>query len=133
MFNRLAGNADEMGTYLKYLQTELTKKDITHHNALIEQEKMIDELKQKIDALKIDKATKLEIGTSLDHLFIRTKAQETSPRFLSEPSSLFQSWHLCEQCGTMFNEEDAISNIGMCESCREVKIRGQWSVDSGQK
>ncbi|MDB5273114.1 MAG: RelA/SpoT domain protein [Chitinophagaceae bacterium] len=119
MFNRLAGNADEMGTYLKYLQHELTKKDVTHHNAIIEREKMIDDLKQKIDTLKIDKATKLEIGSSLDHLFTRSKESVNgSPRFLSEPSSLFQSWHSCERCGEVFNQEDTISNSRSCEACR---------------
>jgi len=119
LFNRLAGNADEMGTYLKYLQNELTKKDLTHRNAIIEREKMIDELKQKIDTLKIDQATKLEIGSSLDHLFVRSKESELlSNRFLAEPSSLFQSWHLCEKCGTLFNMEDSISHSGCCEACR---------------
>jgi len=73
--------------------------------------------------LKIDKATKLEIGSSLDHLFTRSKENEAvSPRFLSEPSSLFQSWHLCERCGTLFNMEDAISHTGFCESCKASEL-----------
>ena len=68
MFNRLAGSADEMGTYIKFLQSELELKERKHTEKIAEREELIEELKSKIEKLKIKKETKIEIGTSLDTL-----------------------------------------------------------------
>lgn len=69
MFNRLAGNADEMGSYIKFLKAELEKREIQFKETLSNREELIEDLKTKIENLKIDKKTKTEIGTSLNHLF----------------------------------------------------------------
>ncbi|WP_321516041.1 hypothetical protein [Marinifilum fragile] len=80
MFNRLAGNADEMGTYIKFLQSELEKREQKFNESLNEREQMIENLKSKIEKLEIDKETKTEIGTSLDYLL-------TSSNVINTPSS----------------------------------------------
>jgi DNA-directed RNA polymerase subunit RPC12/RpoP len=79
MFNRLAGNADEMGTYIKFLQSELEKREQKFNESLNEREQIIENLKSKIEKLEIDKETKTEIGTSLDHLL-------TSSNVINTPS-----------------------------------------------
>lgn len=125
MFNRLAGNADEMGTYIKFLQLELNKKDESYEKKISEREKLIEELKTKIEKLKIDKKTKTELGTSLDHLFSSTKDVFTTSNFenvfITNPNddlSTFLTHNYCSNCFKQF-KNDGLQFYSKCEDCRE--------------
>lgn len=51
IFNRLAGSADEMGTYINYLKNELELKDRRHTNELEEKNRLIESLESKISQI----------------------------------------------------------------------------------
>ena len=69
MFNRLAGNADEMGTYIKFLQKELTGISDNNKNSIKERDEIIKDLKSKVEKLKGASSLKKEISTEIDKLF----------------------------------------------------------------
>jgi hypothetical protein len=56
-FNTLAGNADEMGTYIKFLKNEMDNKD-----------KIIENLKLEIENSKISKTKKANILSNIEQL-----------------------------------------------------------------
>ena len=58
LFNRLAGNADEMGSYVRFLQEELLQIDKVHQSELDEKNATISTLEIKINDLKIDNVEK---------------------------------------------------------------------------
>jgi len=68
MFNILAGNADQMWTYIKFLQSELQNKELESRKAIEEKENTIQELRNEIESLEIDTKTKKQINTGLDSL-----------------------------------------------------------------
>ncbi|THU33013.1 GTP pyrophosphokinase [Niastella caeni] len=53
ILNRLAGSADEMGTYISYLKRELQEKENKHRQAITEKDTLIQQLEQKIKELKL--------------------------------------------------------------------------------
>lgn len=72
IFNRIAGNADEMGTYIKFLQKKLEEKETIYSKKLADLEALIEELRTKIENLDINNETKKDIEVSIDTL--RTSA-----------------------------------------------------------
>ncbi len=62
ILNRLAGSADEMGTFIKYLKIDLQQKEDKHLQIISEKDKLIKELESKIKQLKI-KAPDLQFLT----------------------------------------------------------------------
>lgn len=62
ILNRLAGSADEMGTFIKYLKIDLEQKENKHLQTLSEKDKLINELESKIKELKL-KAPDLQFLT----------------------------------------------------------------------
>ena len=62
ILNRLAGSADEMGTFIKYLKIDLEQKEDKHLQKLSEKDKIISELESKIKELKL-KAPDLQFLT----------------------------------------------------------------------
>jgi ppGpp synthetase/RelA/SpoT-type nucleotidyltranferase len=68
IFNRLAGNADEMGTYIKFLQKELTTISENHKNSIKERDEIINDLKSKVEKLKGDNSLKKQINIDIDKL-----------------------------------------------------------------
>lgn len=132
MFNRLAGNADEMGTYIKFLQFELTKKEEVFEEKLNEREQIIEDLKKKIETLKIDKKTKTELGSSLDHLLSTSNSAFTFPNaenlYISDnPSTSFNTMTLgslnnsiCSTCFRQF-QNDGLTFQSQCKDCRDKK------------
>lgn len=64
IFNRLAGSADEMGTFIKALQDQINtfKKEISDKN------NKVFELKKKIKALELDTNTTQDLNNDLDNL-----------------------------------------------------------------
>ncbi len=135
MFNRLAGNADEMGTYIKFLQSELEKKEISFKEKINEREKIIEELKSKIEKLEIDKKTKVEIETSLDDLLTTENSVYINPennfygggnivRFNPNETEAGLSNHqLCKTCNNMFINTGATIEM-QCEECRKKNNLG---------
>lgn len=129
MFNRLAGNADEMGTYIKFLQNELTNKETQFQKALNEREKIIEDLKSKIEKLRIDKKTKTEIGVSLDHIIKGSNVINITPaaskyyggapliEFDKLSSNILLSQSVCSTCGKLFTN-NSITFQSLCEDCR---------------
>ncbi len=78
IFNRLAGNADEMGTYIKYLQSALTAISEDHKKSIIERDDIIKDLKSKVEKLTGDSRLKNEISTEIDKLFKTGNSQVIS-------------------------------------------------------
>lgn len=68
IFNRLAGNADEMASFVKYLKNEIAKKEKKFYDEINEKNSIIEELKRKISSLEIDSADKEELKKELETL-----------------------------------------------------------------
>jgi putative GTP pyrophosphokinase len=68
VFNRLAGSADEMGSFVVLLQGELQKRQAEAATALDEKNAMIDKLQSQIKQLKIEHKDKERLRTGLDEL-----------------------------------------------------------------
>ena len=65
ILNRLAGDADEMGSYIRYFRIRDKRRQREHQRQLDEKNKVIDTLKSQIDALAIDNKAKLAISQNL--------------------------------------------------------------------
>ncbi|WNM18642.1 hypothetical protein [Flavobacterium capsici] len=68
ILNRLAGSADEMGTFIQFLKHDLEKRENHHKQAIIEKDLVIKELEDKIKNLKIEKPDLQFLTDSLDKL-----------------------------------------------------------------
>lgn len=68
MFNRYAGSADEMGTYLKSLQDHLAERDDEARRQQGEYKAVLASLRETIEALKITKAQKRDLEKKLSSL-----------------------------------------------------------------
>lgn len=53
ILNRLAGSADEMGTFIQFLKKDLQQRENVHKQALIEKDDLIKQLEAKVKDLKI--------------------------------------------------------------------------------
>jgi putative GTP pyrophosphokinase len=53
MFNRLSGNADEMGSYIQYLKKELDNKEKEYREAVEKKIEIIEDLKKRIKELEL--------------------------------------------------------------------------------
>jgi ppGpp synthetase/RelA/SpoT-type nucleotidyltranferase len=56
ILNRLAGSADEMGTFVQVLKKHLETQESSHKKAIIEKDKLISELERKIKESKLEKS-----------------------------------------------------------------------------
>lgn len=68
IFNRLAGSADEMGSFVKFLRDELDKQSQKVNKLLEEKNITINQLRDQIDKLKIKKEEKERLEAGLDIL-----------------------------------------------------------------
>ena len=68
IFNRLAGNADEMASYVKFLKDEIYKKEQKFREEIKEKSDTIGKLQDKISQLEIDTADKEELRKELEEL-----------------------------------------------------------------
>lgn len=68
IFNRLAGSADEMGSFIKFLKKELDERNEKHKSEMEEQNKIVKALKAKIDELKIEAKEKEKLQKEIDSL-----------------------------------------------------------------
>ena len=68
MFNRLAGSADEMGSFVKYLKIELDNKSEQYEKAIQDKDTISAELKKKIGELEIKQEEKDELERQVNKL-----------------------------------------------------------------
>ncbi len=75
ILNRIAGSADELGTYIRYLKTQTENIDEQYNTALKGKNKIIDDLKNQINALGIAHEEKSKIAETLNQLEKRTEKE----------------------------------------------------------
>jgi putative GTP pyrophosphokinase len=75
LFNRLAGSADEMGSFVKMLKDQLELRQGAHAAALAEKDKLIAELKAKVQSSQIQTSEKRSLVAGLDSLSKSTPSQ----------------------------------------------------------
>lgn len=68
MFNRLSGNADEMGSYVQYLKKELDSKEKEFKDAVEKKISIIEDLKRKIKELELKPKVALQWQNELDEI-----------------------------------------------------------------
>jgi ppGpp synthetase/RelA/SpoT-type nucleotidyltranferase len=68
LFNRLAGSADEMGTFVKMLKDQITAMQTSNAEALAKKDRLISELKEQIEQSKIQPAVKRTLVDGLTFL-----------------------------------------------------------------
>ncbi|MFA9372349.1 MAG: hypothetical protein ACERIH_11625 [Labilibaculum antarcticum] len=68
MFNRLSGNADEMGSYVQYLKKELDSRDKESKEAVEKQISIINDLKEKIKELELKPQIAKQLETNLNEI-----------------------------------------------------------------
>ena len=67
-FNRLAGSADEMGSFIAFLKASMVLTNENHSNELSEKDKIIQELQDKIKASNIGQKDKTSIYETISKL-----------------------------------------------------------------
>ena len=77
ILNRLAGDADELGTYMRYLNHQIQSTELVHKKEIENKNKLIDSLKSQIDSLEIDTSKK---RTLTDALLELEEDQAVTPR-----------------------------------------------------
>ena len=68
MFNRIAGSADEMGSYIRYLHHELSKIKEKHEKQLEAKNQVITELEELIENSKMEAQEKEELRNKISTL-----------------------------------------------------------------
>lgn len=68
ILNRISGSADELGTYLRYLKSQIERKDELYLKEITEKNSIIKNLKEQINALSIEKEDKSRINKTLNQL-----------------------------------------------------------------
>ncbi|TDX11464.1 RelA/SpoT domain-containing protein [Flavobacterium sp. S87F.05.LMB.W.Kidney.N] len=68
ILNRLAGSADEMGTFIQYLKKELQNKENNFKQEMLEKDNLILELETKIKELKVAESDKKYLTEGLEKL-----------------------------------------------------------------
>ena len=66
IFNRLAGNADEIASYIQELKTSMASKEEEHRQVLLDRDQKVADLQAKIEKLEIDVDAKRELKEELD-------------------------------------------------------------------
>ena len=68
ILNRIAGSADELGTYIRYLKSQTERTEIDYNKEINNKNVIIDDLKKQIDALGIANDKKSKITEALIQL-----------------------------------------------------------------
>lgn len=85
ILNRLAGSADEMGSYIKFLKKALTEKEVQFERQIEEKNDIISGLESKIDKLNLNRNDLFDVKSDLEKLknqVIRNSPFETDGVFL---------------------------------------------------
>ncbi|HZS05310.1 MAG TPA: RelA/SpoT domain-containing protein [Blastocatellia bacterium] len=78
IFNRLAGSADEMGSYIRFLKGQLGIKEREYNEAIAKHDKLAADLKAEVEKLEITKQQKEELEKRVKSL---TDAATPKPLF----------------------------------------------------
>jgi len=68
ILNRLAGDADELGSYMRWVSAREKKRSRDHQRQIEEKNQVIERLQKQIEALAIDKQAKIDMTRDLAHL-----------------------------------------------------------------
>jgi hypothetical protein len=68
ILNRLAANADELGSYMRYLKAKTDRTEQEYTRTIAEKNRLIADLKEKVSRLEIDAGQKQEITSTLARL-----------------------------------------------------------------
>lgn len=68
ILNRLAGSADEMGTFIQFLKKEMQLKEEEHKSIVSEKDNLIKQLEEKIKELRLNEPDKLFLNERLTRL-----------------------------------------------------------------
>jgi len=125
IFNRLAGSADEMGTFVKLLSVALKEMEQNHLTEIEKRDKNISELEEAIKKLKVDqterdelleKVKKLEKDSSVSSISYQPITRSASSISLSDlisNSTTYgtENWKLNEN-GDLIISNDSSSYLG---------------------
>lgn len=93
ILNRLAGSADEMGSYIKFLKHELTQRELEFQNQINEKSTIIQDLESKVVKLNLKDKELAELRSDIEKL----KKQQTKSSIFDSigiqipPESVFES------------------------------------------
>ena len=129
VFNRLAGSADEMGSFVRFLKNGLEDIVRKSKEALDEKDKAISELREQIKHLKIEKKEKDRLEAQLEEI---SRASSVTYGTTLNPSILNSGYlsgasnlglsiapQTCSRCGKEI--KDSFLNITyppLCSDCR---------------
>jgi putative GTP pyrophosphokinase len=129
VFNRLAGNADEMGTFLRRLKFALDDRELAHKTELEKQERdketMIADLESVKKKLKAESDERKKLQKTIDSL------QDSRPASLpyEYPSpgiriggDLF-GLQVCKKCGAAYSPVIGAVDNGSCLTCYGSDLR----------
>lgn len=77
--NRLAGSADEMGTFVVHLKEHFAKQDYEYQEEIDKKNTVINELKKELSELKLSKKAQESINSKIDKLTNNSDIRLTSP------------------------------------------------------
>ncbi|MCX7748394.1 MAG: hypothetical protein N2645_16140 [Clostridia bacterium] len=106
IFNRLAGSADEMGSFIKLLKEDLNYKS----RELEEKNRIINELQREINSSKLEKEEKERITSGLQRLFMVESG--------SSINHIFDEDTLDEASKEL---ENILGNITLAEAAKEMQ------------
>ncbi len=119
ILNRIAGSADELGTYIRYLKTQTESTAERYSRELKEKNKIIDDLKSQIDSLAIAHEEKSKIAETLQQL-------EREQQEVASPSEDFLWLDTFIQTPLFKNISSKIENLtSMDPSKEDLEIMGK--------
>ncbi|MFD1362319.1 RelA/SpoT domain-containing protein [Lentibacillus salinarum] len=137
IFNRLAGNADEMGSFLKMLKMNIQSLHEEHKKEIEEKDKQIDDLKKQVETLEIDAKQKEKINKGID--IISGKIGPNREGILTK-AELFNKDIDLEVANSIFNLEDNKHENNIDDTVVSVSTDsyiqdeiGQWKIDVNEK
>lgn len=140
MFNRVAGTADEMGTFIDELVSELSKIEQELADNRQQNEATLKKLEETIKDLDISESKREELQTEVSSL--RSKRLSAEPGYFSSifgneaklemgaqlkpatisdylASSIVSRSRQCDRCGSLYTPPDlTIADYELCETCR---------------
>jgi putative GTP pyrophosphokinase len=102
ILNRLSGSADEMGSFIQFLKSELEVRDKVFKNQMQEKDTLISDLETKIEKLNLQGQELNEVKEDLRKL----KAQKIKGTFLD--SSIFD---IQKEYGKLFTASDSLTKL----------------------
>lgn len=138
VFNRLAGSADEMGSYIQFLKQALEEREQLHQAEISDKAALINKLVKEINDLKIDTKKKQELQKDINYISSYTRplpAQNLAKDFLQKVekqiNALNANWtevdgYKSKEVNDVFRDyKNEYEQNGF------IKLQGFWESDSG--